>query len=110
MGFFILSFSPNNLLLLFLGSGLCGGSYCSFISQIIAETTFRSNTANTAMAIASIEIAKSCGRLISPLVLNQISRWCFGEFTTFGVLLLAALIMTATNGTMLAVRCRRKTI
>lgn len=100
----MLSFSIGAaILILFPGHGLLlavGAVFCGFSQGIFIPTasTYISNAVPpvaTAFAAATFTVAMNLGQLISPTVLNGLSKAVFGETTTTGVYVLSAAGMLA---------------
>ena len=100
IGALILILFPDNALLLAAGAVFCGFSQGIFIHT---ASTYIANvvpSVATAFAAATFTVAMNVGQLISPTVLNGISKAVFGETTTTGVYILAAAGMLLAAAAM----------
>jgi MFS family permease len=100
VGAVLLVLFPSNAAMLGVGAVFCGFSQGIFIPT---AATFLSNhvaAVATALASATLTVAMNAGQLLSPFVLNSLSKACFGEVTTRGVYILAACGMTLSAAAM----------
>ncbi len=100
IGAVILVLFPENAALLAVGAIFCGFSQGIFIPT---ASTFISNVVSpvaTAFAAATFTVAMNAGQLISPTVLNGLSRAVFGETTTTGVYILSAAGMLVSSASI----------
>lgn len=100
IGAVILILFPENAALLAAGAVFCGFSQGIFIPT---ASTFISNVVSpvaTAFAAATFTVAMNVGQLVSPAILNGLSKAAFGETTTTGVYSLSAAGMLAAAAAM----------
>jgi len=100
IGAVILILFPENAAMLAVGAIFCGFSQGIFIPT---ASTFISNVVSpvaTAFAAATFTVAMNIGQLISPTVLNGLSRAVFGETTTTGVYILSAAGMLVSSASI----------
>lgn len=93
IGCFILVLSPSSYLILMIGAMFCGISQGIFIPQAMCEVAGAVKPVATAMASAIFTVALCMGQLISPTVLNGLSKIFFGKVTTTHVYIIAAVSM-----------------
>lgn len=93
IGSFILIISPSSYLLLLVGAVFCGMSQGIFVPQAMCEVAGAVKPVATAMAAAMLTVALNLGLLISPTVLNGLSKTFFGEVTTSHVFMITAIAM-----------------
>ncbi len=96
VGLVTIAFFPSSLAILFFGAALCGGAYCTFIAQSLFEGSALVGPASVALAVSCVDIAKSTGKLISPLVLNTAVEKGTGTLSTFRVFILAGSVILVT--------------
>ena len=94
IGYFIISIFPNNLLVIFICSALCGASLSCFMAQ--ASFMISTSVSNVSIALANGVFAMigGLGGLLSPIVLNKIAEKVFGKASTNSVFLICAIGMT----------------
>ena len=100
IGAAILILFPENTLLLAVGAVFCGFSQGIFIPT---ASTFIANAVSpvaTACAAATFTVAMNVGQLISPTILNGMSKVFFGKTTTTGVYILSAAGMLIAAAAM----------
>ena len=100
IGAVILILFPENAALLAAGAVFCGFSQGIFIPT---ASTFISNVVSpvaTAFAAATFTVAMNVGQLISPTILNGMSKVFFGKTTTTGVYSLSAAGMLIAAAAM----------
>lgn len=100
IGAVILTVFSGNTLLLAVGAVFCGFSQGIFIPT---ASTFISNVVSpvaTAFAAATFTVAMNVGQLISPAILNGLTKAVFGETTTSGVYILSAAGMLIAASAM----------
>jgi len=100
IGAAILILFPENTLLLAVGAVFCGFSQGIFIPT---ASTFIANVVSpvaTAFAAATFTVAMNVGQLISPTILNGMSKVFFGKTTTTGVYILSAAGMLIAAAAM----------
>lgn len=93
-GAFLLVLFPSNFVMLLIGAVFCGFSQGMFIPQAMVDVAGAVKPVATAMASACFTCAMCFGQLISPTVLNTVSKIVFGDITTTNVYLISAVGMT----------------
>lgn len=109
IGSFILVLSPSSYLLLLVGAVFCGMSQGIFIPQAMCEVAGAVKPVATAMASAAFTVAMCLGQLISPTVLNGLSKVVFGKVTTSHVYTIAAISMLFVSLILMVSKRREKT-
>ena len=94
IGGLVLVLFPSNLMMLVIGAVLCGFSQGMFIPQGMVDVSNAVQPVATAMAAACFTCATCLGQLLSPTILNNLSKLVFGEVTTTNVYILAVIGMT----------------
>lgn len=87
---------PQNLVMLALGSALCGISQGAFIPVAFVTASDAVNESSAAMASAVITFANCLGQLLSAPVLNSLAGELCGTPTTSDIYLIAAVGMAAS--------------
>lgn len=95
IGGIILILFPDNYILLMISAAFCGFSQGMFIPQAMVDVSNAVEPAATAMAAACFSCAMCLGQLISPTVLNGISKLVFGSVSTSHVYQVATVGMLA---------------
>ncbi len=93
IGSIILALFPTNYPMLLMGTIFCGFSQGLFAPQAMYYVANSVNPASTTMASAVLTVAMCTGQLISPTILNSMSRIIFKNVTTVNVFLISALSM-----------------
>lgn len=93
-GALLLVLFPSNFVMLLIGAVFCGFSQGMFIPQAMVDVAGAVKPVATAMASACFTCAMCFGQLISPTVLNTVSKIVFGDITTTNVYLISAVGMT----------------
>lgn len=86
---------PSNLFLLMIGAVFCGFSQGMFIPTAMVGASNAVEPVATAMASAVLTCGMCFGQLISPTVLNTVSKVIFGEVSTSHVYMICIVGMTA---------------
>lgn len=94
IGAILLIMFPANVVMLMLAAAFCGFSQGMFIPQAMCDIANAVDPISTAMASACFTCAMCIGQLISPTVLNTLSRLIFHDVTTTNVYFLSAISMT----------------
>lgn len=84
---------PSNLPVLLAASVLCGFSQGMFIPQAMVDVANAVKPVATAMASACFTCAMCFGQLVSPSVLNTVSKFIYGNVSTSNVYTIAAIGM-----------------
>ena len=108
VGAILLILFPSNFVLLMLGAVFCGFSQGVFIPQAMVDVASAVKPVATAMASACFTCAICFGQLISPTVLNTISRAIFGEVTTSNVYMISAVGMTLAAAVSFIMKARKE--
>lgn len=87
---------PSNLPILLAAAVLCGFSQGMFIPQAMVDVANAVRPVATAMASACFTCAMCFGQLVSPSVLNAISRFIYGKVSTSNVYTIAGIGMAAS--------------
>lgn len=107
IGGIFLIFFPDNFAILVIGAVLCGFSQGMFIPQASVDISKAVKPVATAMASACFTCAMNLGQLISPTVLNTVSKTVFGEVTTTNVYIIAVIGM-AVSAVVLMIMKRKE--
>lgn len=102
----VLVLFPGNFAMLAVGAVLCGLSQGVFVPTAMVEASNAVAPVSAAMAAACYACAQCLGQFISPTVLNGLAQGIFGNVTTSGVYLIAAVGMILSA--VLAVWIKRK--
>lgn len=100
IGAVLLILFPENVLFLTVGAVFCGFSQGIFIPTASTYIANVVSPVSTAFAAATFTVAMNVGQLISPTVLNSLSKAVFGEVTTTGVYILSAAGMLIAAAAM----------
>ena len=95
VGGLILILFPSNLIMLMIGAVFCGFSQGMFIPQAMVDVAGVVKPVATAMASACFTCAMNFGQLVSPTILNTVSKVVFGEVSTTNVYIISVIGMTA---------------
>lgn len=106
VGTLILSIFSDSFGMLLLGAFFCGMSQGIFVPQAMCELALMVRPIAMTMASASLIVALNIGSLISPTVLNTLSKWLFGAVTSFGVYKIAAIGMGILTVSLIALRTK----
>ena len=98
IGALILVLFPSNFVMLMTGAVFCGLSQGIFIPTAMTQVSNAVQPISIAMASAVFTCAMFLGQLISPVVMNTASGVIFGEVTTTGVYIVAAVGMVVSAG------------
>lgn len=93
LGALLLVVFPGNYIMLILGAVFCGASQGIFIPQAMYEASNAVSKIATAMAAASITVAMCLGQLVSPVILNGLSKLLFGHIATSNVFAIGTVVM-----------------
>lgn len=91
-GVLILLF-PSNYIMLMVGAIFCGFSQGMFIPTAMVDVSNAVKASSAAMAAACMTCGNCFGQLISPTVLNTLSKTIFGKVTTGNVYIIAVIGM-----------------
>lgn len=94
IGGILLILFPSKLSMLVIGAVFCGFSQGIFIPQAMVDVAGAVDATATAMASACFTCAMCFGQLVSPTILNTISKIVFGEVSTTNVYRIAVIGMT----------------
>lgn len=110
IGAVLLILFPSNLPALIAASVFCGFSQGMFIPQAMVEVANAVQPVATAMASACFTCAMSFGQLVSPSILNSISKLVFGNISTSNVFKIAAagMAVSALIGCLITCRSENK--
>lgn len=108
VGAFLLILFPSDFIMLMIGAILCGVSQGMFVPQAMVEVSCAVKPVATAMASACFTCAICFGQLISPTVLNAVSKLVFGEITATNVYMISAVGMAAVAGIVFITRTRKE--
>lgn len=97
IGGILLILFPSNTAMLAVGAVFCGFSQGIFIPTAVTYLTNVVPPVATAFASATFTVAMNVGQLISPTILNRLSKAVFGETTTTGVYMLAVIGMMISS-------------
>jgi MFS family permease len=97
IGALLLILFPGNFIMLSVGAIFCGLSQGVFIPTAMVEVSNAVKPAAVAMASATFTCAMCLGQLVSPLLLNNISKLIFSEVTTSNVYIIAMIGMAASG-------------
>lgn len=95
-GAVLLILFPANLPVLMGAAVLCGFSQGMFIPQAMVDVANAVKPVATAMASACFTCAMCFGQLVSPSILNTISKCIYGSVSTSNVYTIAAVGMTVS--------------
>lgn len=95
IGALLILLFPSEYILLIFGAAFCGFSQGIFIPQAMLDVAGAVKPVATAMASACFTCAICFGQVISPTVLNSVSKVIFGNVTTENVYKIAVVGMTA---------------
>ena len=96
IGAVLLILFPSNLPVLLAASVFCGFSQGMFIPQAMVDVANAVKPVATAMASACFTCAMCFGQLVSPSVLNTISKFIYGTVSTTNVYTIAAVGMAVS--------------
>lgn len=96
IGAVLLILFPSNLFVLMAASVFCGFSQGMFIPQAMVDVANAVHPVATAMASACFTCAMSFGQLVSPSILNTVSKLVFGNVSTSNVFKIAAAGMAVS--------------
>lgn len=108
IGAVLLILFPSNLAVLITASVFCGFSQGMFIPQAMVDVSNAVLPVATAMASACFTCAMSFGQLVSPSILNAISKLVFGNVSTSNVFKVAAAGMGISAMIACLVTCGKK--
>lgn len=108
IGAVLLILFPSNLAALMAASVFCGFSQGMFIPQAMVDVANAVPPVATAMASACFTCAMSFGQLVSPSVLNTVSKMVFGTISTSNVFKIAGLGMGISAMIGYLITCRKK--
>jgi len=94
LGAVLLVLFPQNLPLLGIGSFLCGFSQGCFIPTSMVEASNAVPASAAAMAAGIVSSANCLGQIVSPVVLNTVSKALFGSTSSRNTFILCAVGMT----------------
>lgn len=94
VGAIILMLFSENSVMLAIGAVFCGFSQGIFVPQAMVEVSNSVSSASATMASAVFTGGACMGQLISPVILNTISKLIFGEIDTTNVYMISAVGMT----------------
>ena len=94
VGAALLVLFPSDFVMLLIGAVFCGFSQGMFIPQAMVDVVGAVKPVAAAMASACFTCAMCFGQLISPTVLNTISKLVFGEITTANVYMISVVGMS----------------
>lgn len=97
VGAFLLILFPASYVMLMIGAAFCGFSQGMFVPTSMVQVSNAVNPASTAMASAVMTCGLCFGQLISPTVLNAVSKLIMGSTTTTNVYTLAAIGMMVSS-------------
>lgn len=101
---------PSNYVFLIIAAIFCGFSQGMFIPQGMVEVASAVKPVATTMAAACFTCAMSLGQLLSPTVLNTVSKIIFREVTTSNVYTIATVGMTVTALAIVLVKTINKKV
>ncbi len=106
-GVFLVCF-PSSLVPLMVGAVLCGFSQGMFVPQAFVEVTSAVKPASATMASACFTCATCLGQVVSPTVLNSVSKAVFGETNTTNVYITAIIGMALAAAAFFLIKSRKK--
>lgn len=110
IGGLLLILFPSNLIMLMAGAVFCGFSQGIFIPQAMVDVAGAVKPVATAMASACFTCAMCFGQVISPTVLNTISKLVFGEVSTTNVYIISVIGMTVVAVITIIMKRRKENI
>lgn len=110
VGGLILILFPSNLIMLMIGAVFCGFSQGMFIPQAMVDVAGAVKPVATAMASACFTCAMCFGQLVSPTILNTVSKVVFGEVSTTNVYIISVIGMTAVAVITIIMKRRKENI
>jgi MFS family permease len=108
LGAVIIIYFPSHYVLLTIGAVLCGFSQGIFIPRAMVDVSNTVNPVATAMAAACFTCFMSFGQVISPFIMNTMSRVIFGSVTTTNVFLIAACGMVFSAFMVIILKTRQQ--
>ena len=96
--------------MLMAGAVFCGFSQGIFIPQAMVDVAGAVKPVATAMASACFTCAMCFGQVISPTVLNTISKLVFGEVSTTNVYIISVIGMTVVAVITIIMKRRKENI
>lgn len=96
-GAVLLILFPSNLPVLLLAAVFCGFSQGMFIPQAMVDVANAVKPVATAMASACFTCAMCFGQLVSPSILNTLSKYIYGNVSTSNVYTIAAMGMAISS-------------
>lgn len=97
---------PSSYIVLIVAAVFCGFSQGMFIPQAMVDVAGAVKPVATAMAAACFTCAMNLGQLISPTLLNAVSKIIFGEVTTANVYKVATVGMAVAAVLIIIVKMK----
>ena len=110
IGGMLLVLYPSNYLILMIASVFCGFSQGMFVPQAMVEVSGAVKPVATAMAAACFTCALNLGQLVSPTILNTLSKVIFNEVNTSNVYKIASIGMTIAAVMVIISEASTKTV
>ena len=97
LGAILLAANSSAIVLLVVGAVFCGFSQGIFMPTALTEISDSVSKESTTLAAATFTCAMNIGQFVSPTVLNNIVKICFGNVRTGNVYLIAAIGMVLAS-------------